>query len=101
MSENTKAKNLYECHVFVCTNKKEGGRACCADKGSQTLKDELKTWATKTYGKRIRINNSGCLHFCEQGIVTVIYPEGDWHLNLKSADIEVLKAAIAEKMGPS
>lgn len=98
MFESTRAKNLYECHVFVCTNKKEGGRECCADKGSAQLKDVLKAWATKKYGKRIRINNSGCLHFCEQGIITVIYPEGEWHLKLKSTDIEVLKAAISEKL---
>jgi (2Fe-2S) ferredoxin len=48
--------------------------------------------------KRVRINNSGCLHFCEQGIVSVIYPQGEWHLNLTSNNIEVLKAAISEKL---
>ncbi len=98
MAEPKKEKNLYECHVFVCTNKKDGGRACCADKGSQKLKDELKAWALKTYGQRVRINNSGCLHFCEQGIVTAIYPQAEWHLNLKTTDIEILKAAISEKL---
>lgn len=98
MAEPTKEKNLYECHVFVCTNKKDGGRACCADKGSAALKDQLKAWALQKYGNRVRINNSGCLHYCAQGIVSVIYPQGEWHLNLTTNDIEVLKTAISEKL---
>jgi hypothetical protein len=41
MAEPIKENNLYECHVFVCVNKRApGGRECCADKGSQKLKDE-------------------------------------------------------------
>lgn len=97
MSEPTQEKNIYECHVFVCTNKKEG-KACCADKGAAKLKDELKAWAREKYGNRVRINNSGCLHFCAQGIVSVIYPQAEWHLNLTSTDIDVLKNAISEKL---
>src|SRR5437764_199600 len=75
-------KNLYELHVFVCTNKRENGKECCADKGSVELRDQLKTWAKEKYGKRVRINSSGCMDCCSQGIATVIYPHGEWHLEI-------------------
>ncbi len=97
MSENMRAKNLYECHVFVCTNKKEG-RECCADKGAAALRDQLKIWAKEKYGKRVRVNNSGCLDFCSKGIASVIYPDGDWIMNLTSQSLDDLKQAISEKM---
>ena len=89
----------YECHVFVCTNQKPPGKACCADKGASVLRDQLKAWAKEKYGKRVRINNSGCLDYCSQGIAAVIYPQGELFLNLNSTDIDVLKKAIEDKMG--
>lgn len=95
---DSNANNLYECHVFVCTNKRDKGRESCADKGSIELRDQLKSWAFKKYGKKVRINTSGCLDFCEKGIVTVIYPEGEWRMNLTSNSLEELQSAISEKM---
>jgi (2Fe-2S) ferredoxin len=91
-------KSLYECHVFVCTNKRDNGKESCADKGSVELRDQLKAWAKEKYGRRVRINNSGCLDFCSKGIVTVIYPEGEWHMNLTTNSLEELKDAITQKM---
>lgn len=98
MAEVTKEKSLYECHVFICTNQREGGRECCANKGSVELRNQLKTWARKKYGNRVRINASGCFDFCSRGIVAVIYPQGEWLLNLKSDSLEELQKAISEKM---
>jgi (2Fe-2S) ferredoxin len=93
-----KEKNLYECHVFICTNQKAPGKECCANKNASELRDQLKVWAKQKYGKRVRINNSGCLDCCGRGIAAVIYPEGEWHLELKSTDLEELQKAIDEKI---
>lgn len=93
-------KSLYECHVFVCTNKKDGGRECCADKGSAELHEQLKTWAKENYGRRVRVNKSGCLDFCAQGICTVIYPNSEWHLELKKDSLDEMKKAIESVLGP-
>lgn len=93
-------KNFYECHVFICTNQKEGGRECCADKGAATLRMDLKAWATKKYGKRVRVNASGCLGFCAKGISTVIYPQGIWTLHVKGTDLELMQKKIDEIMEP-
>lgn len=98
MSETKRAKNLYECHVFVCTNKRDGGRESCADKGANELRDQLKKWAKEKYGRKVRINASGCLDFCEKGIVSVIYPQGEWLMNLTTQSLDDLKAAISEKL---
>lgn len=92
-------KNLYECHVFICTQKKEEGRDCCFDKGSAGLRLKLKDWATQKYGKRVRVNASGCLGFCSQGIATVAYPEGQWLLQIKETDLEKIQECIDEAMG--
>ncbi len=91
-------KNLFECHVFICTNKKSEGKECCADKGSAVLHEELKLWAKEKYGGRIRINKSGCLDFCAQGITAVIYPKGEWHLKLKQDSLEEMKSAVDSAM---
>ncbi len=96
-------KNLYELHVFVCTNKRENGKECCADKGAVEFREQLKGWAKEKYGKRIRINSAGCLDCCSKGIATVIYPDGEWHLKISvdqsgQSNLEELKRAIEKKL---
>jgi predicted metal-binding protein len=73
-------------HVFVCTNTRANGEASCGAKGSETFRKELKEEAKKMFGKSVRINASGCLGPCEQGIACVIYPQGEWKLNLTAND---------------
>jgi predicted metal-binding protein len=83
-----------ELHLFVCTNQRESGRESCANCDTQTLRDTLKkVCKTEFPATKIRINNAGCLGFCEKGGVAVLYPEGKWFFNLKSGDSEeILKA---------
>lgn len=100
MLENKIENNLYELHVFVCTNKKPEGRQCCADKNAAELRNELKAWAFKRYGHRVRINASGCLGECTRGIASVIYPHGEWHLDLTSNSLKELQEAIISKLEP-
>lgn len=82
-------------HLFVCTNIKKEGKSCGA-LGSQELRDSLK----KNIGKiltadginnsGIRINSSGCLGHCENGIAAVCYPSGTWKTNLQKNDVDEL-----------
>jgi (2Fe-2S) ferredoxin len=69
-----KAENDLQVHVFVCTNQKSG-KECCA---------------------RIRINASGCLDRCKEGIAIAIYPQNKWLINVKSSDLEEVQKVIAE-----
>lgn len=76
-------RNL-EAHVFVCTNKKEKGE-CCAAKGAIELREELKKLCqdeSKGWHGRVRVNASGCLGRCSEGIAAVVYPQAIWHTKL-------------------
>ena len=77
----------YKAHVFVCTNQKKEGKECCANKGGQAFRDSLKDMAKKLFDKQdVRINASGCLDQCKDGIAVVIYPQNKWLLNLEPGD---------------
>ena len=73
-----------DAHVFVCTNTKANGESCGA-KGSVELREQLKNYCQKTradWHGRVRINASGCLGRCAEGITAVVYPQGHWHTHL-------------------
>lgn len=81
----------YAHHVFFCTNKREEGRPCCADKGAQAAQEHAKA-RIKQLGLngqyRVRINKAGCLDRCEEGPVVVVYPEGVWYTYVDQHDID-------------
>jgi (2Fe-2S) ferredoxin len=85
------ADQYYRRHVFFCTNRRDDGESCCAEKGSQALRDYAKQ-RLKALGMRgkgqIRINNAGCLDRCEEGPVIVVYPEGTWYTYVDQKDID-------------
>lgn len=77
-------------HLFICTNGVDKtGR--CGNKNSEQLRRSLKercsgeSWATD-----VRINSSGCLGHCENGIAAVMYPQGEWFFDLKDTNSELL-----------
>jgi (2Fe-2S) ferredoxin len=75
----------YKNHLFICTNApdKEGK---CGSKGSEALRQDIKKTCQQAFGKEVRVNASGCLGYCEQGIAAVLYPSGKWLLGLKDTD---------------
>lgn len=94
-----------EQHLFICTYQRDQGESCGA-KGSSKLRDQLKTAVSKQHPEwkgRVRINASGCLGRCEQGIAAVLYPEATWWTELKSDDDsrETLLKALESRMGNS
>lgn len=90
----------YKAHLFICTNKKEG-KECCADKNAGVLREELKGWAKVKFGNKVRINNSGCLDRCSEGITAVLYPQNKWFTHLTTDSVAELKAVIEEAMSES
>jgi predicted metal-binding protein len=85
-------------HLFICVNDRgpNAKRECCAAKGAQELRDHIKA-ACKARGLpkgSFRINNAGCLDKCERGIAAVLYPKGEWFLDLKLGDVEKLITAV-------
>lgn len=81
----------YKKHVFLCTNLKAPGKACCANKGGVSFFDyfKKKLQSLHLYGpQQVRVSTSGCLGRCGLGPCLVIYPEGVWYTYRSFADID-------------
>lgn len=80
-------KEFPKLHLFICTNQKERGE-CCAQKNAAALRDELKSWCKSQpeLASKVRVNASGCLGCCEKGIAAVLYPKGEWRLELTDSE---------------
>ena len=50
------------------------------------MRRQVKEACSKEYGKSVRVNASGCLGYCEHGIAAVVYPAGEWLLDLEKTD---------------
>lgn len=81
----------YQHHVFFCINQRDDGRACCADKDSQAMRDyakqRIKALKLSAPG-RCRINNAGCMDRCDLGPVIAVYPEGVWYTYVDKEDVD-------------
>jgi (2Fe-2S) ferredoxin len=79
-----------ERHVFICTNQREPGnpKGCCADKGSEAVRDAFKKLVHERGLKgRVRANAAGCLDQCPRGVTVVVYPEQVWYGGVKVSDV--------------
>lgn len=86
-----KVKNkTLKTQLFVCTN-----NSGCAFLGGQKLRDDIKSkliqkLGVETYKKTLRINNSGCLGDCSEGIAACLMPQNKFWTNLTSNDASLL-----------
>lgn len=95
-SSSTKPQGSFDLHLFVCLHKRETGESC-GQKNSEVLRAALKASAKsdpELQKLRVRINGSGCLGRCEEGIAAVCYPRGEWLTHLQSSDHSKVLAAI-------
>ncbi len=77
MKENT-VPPQYKRHIFVCTSCKNDN-FCENDDYAKELRSELKVKCKELFSKDLlRVNASGCLGVCNEGIHIVIYPEAKW-----------------------
>jgi (2Fe-2S) ferredoxin len=81
----------YSHHLFFCLNRREDGRACCADHDAERLqayaKQRIKALGLAGEGK-VRVNKAGCLDRCDLGPVLVVYPEAVWYTYVDEKDID-------------
>jgi (2Fe-2S) ferredoxin len=81
----------YRHHLFFCLNRRDDGRACCADHDAERMqahaKDRIKQLGLSGAGK-VRVNKAGCLDRCELGPVLVVYPEAVWYTYVDEKDID-------------
>ncbi|MBC7712047.1 MAG: DUF1636 family protein [Rhizobacter sp.] len=83
MSEKLKA------HLFICTEctyRKQSGKESDPEEAAK-LRKNLKHRAKELFSKKeVRVSASKCLGECEHGIASVLYPKGEWNLNLRPED---------------
>ena len=86
----------YQRHVFVCTNERPASdpSGCCKAKGSEAVLAALKKAAKeKGLAGKVRVNSSGCLDGCAQGVSVVVYPDAVWYGKVTQADVEEIVAS--------
>jgi len=97
----------YRYHVFICTNQRKDGTACCGRLGAQDLRDYAKRQckALGIHGAgEVRINSAGCMDRCDRGPVMVIYPGEIWYTFVDREDIDeiidrhLLKGEVVERL---
>jgi (2Fe-2S) ferredoxin len=84
--------SCYKAHIFICTKcqYKDDKTLLCSDT-AKNFRKSVKDLARQKFDKgSVRINASGCLDKCEEGIAAVIYPKGEWLTNLRVGDEEKL-----------
>lgn len=85
--------SCYKAHLFICTKcqyKDDSGLLCNEDTAKKFRKSVKDLARIKFDKDSIRVNASGCLDKCEEGITAVLYPSGDWFTDLRPGDEEKL-----------
>ena len=79
----------YERHMLICGHERPNGatRPSCKNRGSLDLLPRIKQAIREEGLSSIRVQKSGCLDFCENGIACVVYPEGTWYQLSSDMDI--------------
>ena len=83
--------SYYRYHLFVCTNQREDGCACCGRLGAQALRDYAKSRCKDLgiHGEgQVRVNSAGCMDRCDKGPVMVVYPEETWYTFVDKEDVD-------------
>lgn len=94
---NTKTKN-YKSHLFICTNS-----SGCAFLGGQKLRDDVKSklitkLGIETFKQKVRVNNSGCLGDCKNGIAACMYPQNKHWVDLTDKDSDLLVEEVLKEL---
>ena len=79
----------YDRHMFICGHERppDSARPSCKNQGSLELLPRIKQALREEGISSVRVQKSGCLDFCENGISCVVYPEGIWYQLSNEMDI--------------
>ena len=80
----------YDKHIFICTNQKAEGKACCGEARGQALVDAFKAEIKLSGIKRVRAQKTGCLDLCTFGPAAIVYPEGIVYGHLTLEDVPMI-----------
>jgi len=79
----------YDKHIFICTNQKAEGKACCGEARGMELvtlfKEKLRDRGLQG---TVRAQRTGCLDACSNGPALVVYPEGTYYGHVTPEDVD-------------
>lgn len=79
----------YQKHIFICTNQKEEGKACCGEKIGMELVEAFKLFVkSNSLSATVRAQKAGCFDTCAMGPSVVVYPEGIFYGKVQLSDVE-------------
>lgn len=81
-------------HIFVCTQQKPEGVASCAASGAMGVLEKLDSeLRSQGLDRDVQLTMCGCMGFCDEGPVMVVYPEGVWYRRVTPADVPEIIAS--------
>lgn len=90
-------KSPFKCHLFVCTNIRDSGRAACGDHGTADLKATIKAEISNRGWKgTVRVSESGCLGVCEEGPNIMVYPQQLWFSAVSAEDLSTILKTVED-----
>jgi (2Fe-2S) ferredoxin len=93
----TEGKSPYVCHVFVCTNDREGKAKSCADGKSPIVRSALKEEVNQRgWRGKVRVSKSGCMGLCQNGPNVIIYPQRIWFSGVSQDDVGEIVSTIEQ-----
>lgn len=88
-------------HLFICTSctyQRPDGTESSPEE-AHCLRKNLKNRARECFSKDlVKVSASTCLGECESGIASVLYPKGEWMLNLRIEDEEKLFRKLIDEI---
>ena len=81
-------------HIFVCTQQKPEGIPSCPASGSLGVLDALdREIEARGLNHDVQLTTCGCMGFCDEGPVMVVYPAGVWYRRVQPSDAAEILAA--------
>lgn len=83
-------------HLFVCTQQKPDGVTSCPARGSLAVLERFdQELQSRGLTNEVQLTTCGCMGFCDEGPVMVVYPEGAWYRRVQLPDVpEIVDAHL-------
>ena len=85
--------------VFVCVNRREEGKPCCAQRQSEALAAALKERINALgFSRLVRVSKSGCQDLCAQGPNIMVFPEYRWYRGVSLNDVDAIIQDVTRRL---
>ena len=96
------AKVPFQKILFVCINRREPNRLCCAHNQSEAIAAALKEGIkSRGLSGTVRVSKSGCQDLCANGPNVMVFPDYTWYHGVTVHDVErIINDTIRRPQSP-